>query len=43
MVVETYIEMLREKLEHISPLLRLDASADAFLGIWTSRVHPLAG
>jgi hypothetical protein len=37
------VEMLVEKLEHISPLLMLDASADAFLGAWTSRVHPLAG
>jgi hypothetical protein len=31
MVVETWIEILREKLEHISSLLRLGASIDAFL------------
>jgi hypothetical protein len=41
MVVETWIEMLREKLKHISSLLRLGASVDAFLGAWTSNVHPL--
>jgi hypothetical protein len=43
MVVETYIEMIREKLKHISSLLRLGASVDAFLGAWTSSVHPLVG
>jgi hypothetical protein len=43
MVVETWIEMLREKLKHISSLLRLGASVDAFLGAWTSGVHPLVG
>jgi hypothetical protein len=32
MVIATWIEMLREKLKHISPLLRLVASIDAFLG-----------
>jgi hypothetical protein len=42
-VVETWIEMLREKLKHISSLLRLGASVDAFLGAWTSGVHPLVG
>jgi hypothetical protein len=31
MVVETWIEMFREKLKHISSLLRLGASVDAFL------------
>jgi vacuolar-type H+-ATPase subunit E/Vma4 len=31
MVVETWIEMLKEKLKHISSLLRLGASIDAFL------------
>jgi hypothetical protein len=41
MVVETWIEMLREKLKHISSLLGLGASIDAFLGAWTSSVHPL--
>jgi hypothetical protein len=35
--------MLKEELEHISTLLRLGTSADAFLGAWTCRVHPLAG
>jgi hypothetical protein len=30
-VVETRIKMLRKRLEHISSLLRLDASVDAFL------------
>jgi hypothetical protein len=43
MVVETWTEMLREKLKHISPLLRLGALVDAFLGAWTSSVHLLAG
>jgi hypothetical protein len=33
MVVETWIEMLREKLKHISTLLRLGASIDTFLGV----------
>jgi hypothetical protein len=32
MVVETWTEMLRETLKHISYLLRLDAYVDAFLG-----------
>jgi hypothetical protein len=32
MVVETWIEMLRETLKHISSLLRLGASVDTFLG-----------
>jgi hypothetical protein len=32
MVVETWIEMLRETLKYISSLLRLGASVDAFLG-----------
>jgi hypothetical protein len=35
--------MLKEKLKCISPLLRLDASVDAFHGAWMSRVLPLAG
>jgi hypothetical protein len=35
--------MLKEKLKHISPLLRLDTSIDAFLETWTSSVHPLEG
>jgi hypothetical protein len=43
MVVETKIEILKGKLKHISPLLRLGASVDAFLRVWTSSVHPLAG
>jgi hypothetical protein len=43
MVVETYVEMLQEKLEDISPFLRLGASAYAFLGAWMSSVHPLVG
>jgi hypothetical protein len=43
MVVKTYIEILREKSKHILSLLRLGASIDAFLGAWTSRVHPLVG
>jgi hypothetical protein len=43
MNVETWIEMLKEKLKHISFLLRLDASVDAFLGAYTSGVHPLEG
>jgi hypothetical protein len=42
-VVETCIEMLREKLKHISSLLRLDASVDAFLEAWASSVHFLIG
>jgi hypothetical protein len=33
MVVETWIEMLREMLKHISSLLRLVAFVDTFLGI----------
>jgi hypothetical protein len=41
MIVETWIEMLREKLKHISSLLRLGASIEAFLRTWTSSVHPL--
>jgi hypothetical protein len=41
MVVETWIEMPRETLKHISSLHRLDASVDAFHGAWTSGVHPL--
>jgi hypothetical protein len=41
MVVEIQIEMLKEKLKHISSLLKLSASVDAFLGAWTSSVHPL--
>jgi hypothetical protein len=40
MIVET-IEMLKEKLKFISPLLRLGASDDAFLEAWTSSVHLL--
>jgi hypothetical protein len=43
MIVETWREVLGEKLKHISSLLRLNASADAFLGAWMSSVHPLAG
>jgi hypothetical protein len=43
MVAETYVEMLKEKLEDISPFLRLDASAYTFLEAWTSSVHPLVG
>jgi hypothetical protein len=43
MVVEIWIEMLREKLKHISSLLRLDAFVNAFLGVWTSSVHSLVG
>jgi hypothetical protein len=43
MVVETWIEMLREKLKHISFLFWLGASVDAFLRAWSSNVHPLAG
>jgi hypothetical protein len=35
--------MLREELEHISSLLRLDASVDAFLEAWTYNVHSLVG
>jgi hypothetical protein len=31
MVVETWIEMLKEKLKHISSLFKLGASVDAFL------------
>jgi hypothetical protein len=41
--VETWIEMLREKLKHISSLLQLGASVDAFLETCTSSVHPLVG
>jgi hypothetical protein len=40
MVIETWIEMLKEKLKHISTLLMLDASADTFLGAWRSNVLP---
>jgi hypothetical protein len=43
MVIETWIEMLREMLEHISSVLRLSASIDAFLGACTSSVHLLVG
>jgi vacuolar-type H+-ATPase subunit E/Vma4 len=43
MVVETWIEMLKEKLKHISSLLRLGASVEAFLRAWTSSVHQLVG
>jgi hypothetical protein len=32
MIVETYIEMLREKLKHISSLFRLGASLTLFMG-----------
>jgi hypothetical protein len=32
MIVETWIEMLKENLKHISSLLRLDASVNIFLG-----------
>jgi hypothetical protein len=40
MVAETWIEMLTDKLKHISSLLRLNVSVDAFLA---SSVHPLVG
>jgi hypothetical protein len=43
MIVETWIEMIREKLKCISSLLGLGDSIDAFLGAWTSIVHPLVG
>jgi hypothetical protein len=43
MAVKTWIEMLREKLKHISCLLRFGASVDTFLVAWTSSVHPLVG
>jgi hypothetical protein len=43
MVVETWIKILRKRLEHISFLLRLGASVDAFLGVETSCVHLLVG
>jgi hypothetical protein len=43
MVVETWIEMLIEKLKLISSLLGLGASVDAFLGAWTYSMQPLAG
>jgi hypothetical protein len=43
MVVETWIEILRVKLEHILSLLKLGASVDAFFGAWTSSVHLLVG
>jgi hypothetical protein len=36
MVVETWIEMLKETLKHISSLLGLDAFVDTFLGAWMS-------
>jgi hypothetical protein len=39
----TRLSMLGEKLKHISSLLRLGDSVDAFLGAWTSSVHPLVG
>jgi hypothetical protein len=35
--------MLKEKLKHISLLLRLSTSVDTFLEAWTSNVHPLVG
>jgi hypothetical protein len=35
--------MLREKVEHISSILKLGASVDAFLGVRTSIVHLLVG
>jgi hypothetical protein len=41
MVVETWIEMLREMLKRISSLLRLGASVNTFLGAWTSGADPL--
>jgi hypothetical protein len=41
MVIETWIEMLRDTVKHISSLLKLGASVDAFLGAWTSGAHPL--
>jgi hypothetical protein len=40
MIVETWIEMVREKLEYISSLLRLNVSIDALHEAWTSSVHP---
>jgi hypothetical protein len=43
MVVKTWIEMLREKLKHISSLLSLGAYVNAFLRVWPSSVHPLVG
>jgi hypothetical protein len=43
MVVETWREVLREKLKHISSLLRLGSSVDALLGVWTFGVYPLEG
>jgi hypothetical protein len=43
MVLETWTKMLKNMLEHISSLLRLDASVDTFLGDWTSSVHLLIG
>jgi hypothetical protein len=43
MVVETWIAMPREKLKHISSLLRLGTSIDGFLGAWMSSVDPLVG
>jgi hypothetical protein len=43
MVVETWKEILKEKLKLISPLLRLGASIDTFLRAWTFSVHPLVG
>jgi hypothetical protein len=43
MVVGTLIEMLRETLKHISSLLMLGASVDAFLRAWTLGAHPLEG
>jgi hypothetical protein len=43
MIIETWIEIVREKLKYISSLLRLGVSVDAFLGAWTSSVHPIMG
>jgi hypothetical protein len=43
MIVETWIEMLREKLKCISSSFRLGASINAFFEAWTSSVHPLVG
>jgi hypothetical protein len=39
MVVETWTEMLRDKLKHISSLLRWGASVNGFLGAWMSSVR----
>jgi hypothetical protein len=43
LVIETCIEMLKQKLKYISSLLRLDTSVDTFLRAWTSNVYPLVG